>query len=296
MFLLPVIKKPVIPNIEYGFCKKIILFTNARDESHIKEWAAHHLLLGFDCVYIFDHKSKIPIRREFQQFSKRVIVERCEMEGSVKIPLMNRAVNIAKKRGFDWMLYLDADEFLVLNRTNHVKNMLNRFKRAHSIAVNWLMFGSNHHVKEPSGLIIENYTKSDETLHSHVKTFVRPREVLNVINPHFYIIRQPLKSISVDFKRMNPNPLFSHCNDTNKKYNQVLAFISHYYYQSEETFSKRKMNRKRDDTGEIWGFTNSNFIHNEFNTIENDWVKNKYAKRVKKFLSFFENKKNQNAK
>ena len=31
---------------------KVILFTNARDELKLKEWVAHHLLLGFDFIYI----------------------------------------------------------------------------------------------------------------------------------------------------------------------------------------------------------------------------------------------------
>lgn len=36
--------------------KKIGIFCNARDEKNIKEWAANHLLIGFDSVVIFDHK------------------------------------------------------------------------------------------------------------------------------------------------------------------------------------------------------------------------------------------------
>ena len=56
----------------YGLTKKVALFTNARDELHIKEWAAHHLLIGFDQIIIFDHKSKIPLTNVFQNFDKRV--------------------------------------------------------------------------------------------------------------------------------------------------------------------------------------------------------------------------------
>ena len=41
----------------YIMNKKVALFTNARDEKHIKEWAAHHLLIGFEYIFIFDHKS-----------------------------------------------------------------------------------------------------------------------------------------------------------------------------------------------------------------------------------------------
>ena len=38
--------------------KKVVLFANVRDEPNIKEWITHHLLLGFDCIYIFDHLAK----------------------------------------------------------------------------------------------------------------------------------------------------------------------------------------------------------------------------------------------
>ena len=41
---------------------KVVLFTNARDEPNIAEWIAHHLLLGFDKVFVFDHLSKEPIQ------------------------------------------------------------------------------------------------------------------------------------------------------------------------------------------------------------------------------------------
>jgi hypothetical protein len=47
------VKKQITNKIEYGLTKKVALFTNARDESHIKEWAAHHLLIGFDYIIIF---------------------------------------------------------------------------------------------------------------------------------------------------------------------------------------------------------------------------------------------------
>lgn len=152
---------------------KVILFTNARDEIHIKEWAAHHLLLGFDIVYIFDHKSKIPIKPEFGNFKNRVVVERCEMENPVKLPLMQRAAMIAKSSGAHWFIYLDADEFLILNKYSNIKRMIADFPLAHSISINWLCFGSNYHVNEPSGLMLENYTKSELYLDKHVKTFVK---------------------------------------------------------------------------------------------------------------------------
>jgi len=66
-----------LPEDFYGKVKKdpkiaknnsVVLFTNARNEKNIKEWAAHHLLLGFDLVYIFDHKSDVPLINVFKKF------------------------------------------------------------------------------------------------------------------------------------------------------------------------------------------------------------------------------------
>jgi hypothetical protein len=39
----------------------VYLFTNARDEPNIAEWIAHHINLGFDKIYVFDHLSVEPI-------------------------------------------------------------------------------------------------------------------------------------------------------------------------------------------------------------------------------------------
>ena len=66
-------------------CKKVCLFTNARDEKHIKEWAAHHLLIGFDKIIIFDHKSIIPLSKVFCNFDKRIkIINVSNLESAIK--------------------------------------------------------------------------------------------------------------------------------------------------------------------------------------------------------------------
>ena len=75
----------------YGLTKKVALFTNARDELHIKEWVAHHLLIGFDQIIIFDHKSVTPLKNIFQHFNKHVTISRVDTDGPVKLQLMNNA-------------------------------------------------------------------------------------------------------------------------------------------------------------------------------------------------------------
>ena len=260
---------------------KTILFTNVRDEKNMKEWCAHHLLLGFDYICIFDHKSQIPLQKEFIHFDKRISIVRCEWPNPVKNPLMKQSVNIAKQLNIDWLLYLDADEFLVLNAFQNVKHMLTIFKNADSLAINWLMFGSNNHKKEPNGTIIENYTKSDLLLNKHVKSFVRPSQVTNITNPHFFNIRNPDRRVSMQYNVMNQqHPEF---NELPIEYTKSTAYIAHYLYQSEETYINRKLNLPRDDVN---AFRNKEEnIHQYHNDVDNMSLVNKYLDNINNFLS-----------
>jgi hypothetical protein len=55
-------KKPI-----KKYTNKVGLFCNARDEINIKEWASHHLIIGFDIIIIFGHKSKQPLKEIFKK-------------------------------------------------------------------------------------------------------------------------------------------------------------------------------------------------------------------------------------
>ena len=261
------------------------LFCNARDEKNIKEWAAHHLLIGFDIIIIFDHKSIIPLNEEFKNFDKRVIIIRKEIEGVIKVGLMNEAKSIAKKINLDWFIYLDADEFLILHKKfRGVKHFLNTYTYADQIGINWLMFGSNNLVDEPDGLILENYKRSRLILDQHVKSFVRPNEIIKCIHPHFYNIRNINRNIGINFRIMR-TPLWK--NITNIPYYNAPAYIAHYVYQSEETYKKRKVilpsdfdGKKRRDIGKE--------IHKEYNDIIN-LQPQKYVNQINELLKYNNN-------
>jgi hypothetical protein len=286
--MLNVNKRLLLGNVniekKYSVTKKVVLFANVKDEKHIREWAAHHLLLGFDKIVIFDHKSKIPLEKSFNGFDRRIqIITVSLLENPIKIPLMNLAVSIAKTLNADWMLYLDADEFLILNDKNmNVKQFLDNFNRAHSLGINWLMFGSNHLIKDPNDLILETYTKSDVILNEHVKSFVRPNEVLRASNPHFFHTKNKFRMAGLNKTRIT-EPYAK--NVMNCGFNKVAAYIAHYVTQSEETFRNRKC-RPADDTGNMHHAIDYDVskIHTNFNGFNNLYPKNTYAKRVRNYL------------
>jgi len=271
----------------YGPTKKVMLFTNARNEKNIKEWAAHHLLIGFDKIVIFDHLSNYPLKYVFRHFDKRVKIIPCFHSNPVKIPLMNAAISIAKQCKVDWFIYLDADEYIILNKYEGVKRMLNNYPFAHSLSLNWVLFGTNHFIQDPPGLVIENYTKSQQNLDQHVKTFVRPTEIKYSVNPHYYNMKNTARCYNVDKRIMNPDTGYAF-HKYPVLFEKADAFIAHYIYQSEETYIKRKILLPQDDTGTRREKDPN--LHNYYNDIINEIPKQKYASNINKFLEQYLNK------
>jgi len=267
----------------------VILFTNARDEPNIAEWVAHHLLLGFDKIIVFDHLSKIPIQKAIHSnFDNKLEIKRINTEitdNNFKITLMKYALELSNEMNYDWMLYLDADEFLCLNMNNisNIKQYLLMFKHADAIGINWVMFGTNGHKTQPKGLLTENFTKCEPFLNQHVKSFVKPYLNPKVTNPHFYIISNPSNYYSGNGTKMEMSPFNKHP----IPFIKAPIYIAHYYTQSKEEHLRRK-SRILDDGSK----NKENIIMNEIDTIYNDvpnnQLQNKYSKKIRNFLIKYE--------
>ena len=253
--------------------QKIILFTNARDEENIKEWCAHHLLLGFDCIYIFDNLSIKSIAEELYFFEK-VCVFDIKETGFIKLKCIKFAIEIAKSVNADYMLYLDADEFLILNKHETVSDFLNDYQ-ADLISINWLMFGTNGFKKQPDG-IISNFTKCERYLNNHVKTFVKPSKITKIFTPHTYYVKENSISMDINKNILIPSPFV----ENKVEFNLTPAYIAHYIYQSEEMCNFRKMNRKND-----LGGSNGNVDILLYNEVDNFEIKERYSSKINTFLN-----------
>jgi hypothetical protein len=268
---------------------KTILFTNARDELRLTEWISHHLNIGFNCIYIYDHKSNIQINSFIKH--KQVIVENID-EINGKSTLINKCCEYAKNNYYDWMLYLDLDEFLVLPNDNNVESFLLKYNKYDQIGVNWLMFGSNCHSSEPTGTMFECYTQCSFLLDQHIKSFVRPQHVINSLNPHVYDIKNYANSVGVDYLPLNTIDRHLHrcqiCDVQEPNFLKINAFVAHYYTQSYENYYKRKIRYAPDDNK----CTNRNIYSEDeikilFNDIKFNYVYEKYNSQNKiKMLEF----------
>jgi hypothetical protein len=142
------------------------------------------------------------------------------------------------------------------------------------------MFGSSGHHEQPKGLLTENFIHSDSTLNQHVKTFVRPYIVKNIINPHYYIITNSTRCCSGNITKMDVGPF----NPQPLPFENSLTYIAHYFIQSEEEYKRRKGRSMDDGTGNKLGMQMQMQIQKMYNDVENTQLKNMYSQRTKEFL------------
>jgi hypothetical protein len=263
------------------------LFTNARDELRIKEWIAHHFLLGFDKIIILDHKSQQPLKHVLKNFDPRLVVlDAFSFTGKVKPHFMNWAHRIASKLNLSHFIYLDADEFLVLQQDlTNVHDLVKLFS-VPSLSLNWLMFGSNFLVEEDSKkMLIEMYTKSDATINHHVKSLVKTNCVSHNKNPHFYDLLPGCQHFTFDSQGKlckQSEPYWK--NNKIKDFSIAPAFIAHYITQCEATFKRRKIDLPADDTGIQRSLEDIKSIHKDHNEVDNLTLSSKYSEKIRKFL------------
>ena len=242
-------------NIPFHICEifntkcKTILFTNCRDENNILEWIVHHKNIGFDFIYIIDHKSIIPIKHIINKNIENIHIERNDNEidkNNNKMVFIDNAISYSKKNKYDWMLYLDADEFLILKDDDNIKSFIFKYKEYDLVGLNWLYFGNNYYHITPKGTILENYTKCQNKFNLHIKSLTKVNKIIsNGPNPHYYKIKGTI--IGVDYNMLNDNSPWFY--DLQMNIDDTPGYIAHHWCHAYEIYEDRKINRIHDDGG-----------------------------------------------
>lgn len=248
---------------------KCLISTNAKDEHNIHEWIQYHLLLGFDGVLVWDDFSSIPI--EYHCENVRIIKQH-----SNKHDYMTDSVAYAKRNGFDWIIHLDADEYLYLGMDVRLKEFMkmNANPSIMSVFFPWVLFGSNQiNVLGEKGSCIKPFTKCATKTHQYIKPLARVSMIIGVKSPHEFIYSQPYTTQNTVLAPSKTLRTFSPVQTREiQPISSNRCFIAHYRFQSWDLFCQRK-GRTRDDTMKEWKFNFKlggeppSFFHNHSNQV-----------------------------
>jgi len=166
----------------------LVVRNEARD---IAEWIAFHALLGFDTQIILDNESEdgtADIIKSASAFADIRYHSWPDRTARSQLAAYDAAC-MAYKAEFDWMAFIDSDEFIVLEAAESINSFLARFDGWSGIGLHWAMYGSSGHDDFPPGLVVENFCRradADFFPARHIKSVIRPQVAERCVNPHFF--------------------------------------------------------------------------------------------------------------
>jgi hypothetical protein len=171
--------------------KTAICVVVRNEEANILEWIAFHHLVGFDTIFAFDDRSDDGTKRRILDASTLLDVRLSDWNQAErgKQPAVYERLCRKHSGEFDWMAFVDADEFIVPERDDSIATLLSRHSASSALAIPWLMFGSSGHVTKPLGLTIEAFQRRSINGFSpnrQIKSIIRPRNLIRGVNPHFF--------------------------------------------------------------------------------------------------------------
>jgi hypothetical protein len=140
---------------------------------------------------------------------------------------------------FDWVCFLDIDEFIGLRRHSDVKAYLSDFPDAAAVSLFWRMFGHNGHFHDPTHLVTTSLTRRRRQSGRQYKTFTRPAYIQSIESAHYCSLRPGSHRLDA-----NGNPFHDGAYESDENGEIYPAYVNHYYCRS---FS-RWMDRPRRGT------------------------------------------------
>jgi hypothetical protein len=206
----------------------------------IVEWLAFHMLVGFESFYIYAHKTNDGMTETLLKLARRynIKIHLLDEQPQPQLQAYHHALN-AYGREVDWLAFLDGDEFLLPAQGLHVGPSLAQFEtRALSaLAVYWVCYGSNGHVKDPDGLVLQDYPRHsahDYLPNRHVKSIVRGGQAAQVQGSH--IFHTPLGTFDEQHRPVHHGWM----RDLEPSYQHLR--LNHYAVQSYDFFRQVKQN------------------------------------------------------
>lgn len=217
------------------------------ENDYINEWCKYHLNLGFDEIYIFDNNDKtaeyIGNRIDKNIKDKVFIIPANTLTHGFQVKVYSLFYRDFNKE-FDWIGYLDIDEFIVLNKHNNIKDFLSTISSdIQTVRMNWQIYGDDGILNGDINVPVYKriVKKLNHSFNMHGKCIVRG----NIKDCHFISSHYPVIGSN--------NELTKSCLPSGKKLQNDkvsigkieydVAYIAHYMTKTWEEFKKQKLNR-----------------------------------------------------
>lgn len=209
---------------------------------YLAEWAHYHRMIGFDRIIVYENDSDDDTPAILAQLRQDGVIDQWVPWPHVALSPQFRAyADAAATCATDWLMFLDADEFLSFADRRSVADFLREFDaKTGCVAINWRIFGSSGQQDFAPGLVIERFLRAgreDHPVHRHVKSFFRPRSA-RAVHMHAPLLARGAA------KMADGAPLTMSDHGLSDQVDWSIAKIHHYFDKSKQEFLAK---RRRGD-------------------------------------------------
>jgi hypothetical protein len=267
----------ILPINSFYYLGLVAIFRG--EDDYLIEWIEFHRMMGVDHFILYDNgleKSSQVLLKPYIENGMVTHIAFPDIPGlrdgrhadTLSIQQMAYADFIKRfKHHFKYILQLDIDEFLFPKSHNSIIDVLNEYDdlKLARIEINWTNFGDSGHLTKPSGLVINNFTKSGSNVVPQVVKSISNTQYLSkrfaYTNVHRFSLRFTLKDIFTKLLLGYPRII------KGKIANDLLQ-LNHYITKSKEEFlAKGQKFKKGWQTGKK---TRELYIklNNQFNQVK----------------------------
>ncbi|MBB4197872.1 hypothetical protein GGD83_001664 [Rhodoblastus sphagnicola] len=239
---------------------------------YLVEWVAWHRMVGFDLIAIYDNDSTDQTPDLLARMRRIGLIDAHIPWPSVAAsPQLLAYGDAVRGCPTDWLMFLDADEFLMLKTTRRVNDFIASFPAdVACIGVNWRLFGSSGETVFSPRPVMERFSRAasaQSPINRHVKSLFRPRAVAEV-HMHAPTLASGRAVLANGAPlEMEPHGLATHVDWS-------VAQVNHYFCKSLEEYQVKRargdVHRGADDPAKYDKYTQDLFAHHDLNDEPDD--------------------------
>ncbi|WCT14480.1 glycosyltransferase family 92 protein [Mucilaginibacter jinjuensis] len=251
---------------------QICIVAIAKDEHQfLDEWLIYHRLIGFEKFLVYDNSRGYELKRFSAAHRNYLTVIPWHSNASMTETVNNqiKAYRHALDNfvgEFEWVLFLDIDEFMVLRKHCNIHQFLEDFGHASAITLNWHVFGHNGFYDDPYRLVTISLTKRMRAASPMGKTISKVSQIKSITSPHYCNLQSG--------ERMDANNLVYQ--DDLYPSKTSIAHINHYSSRSFNRWMSRaargdvNFNTIKCPDSERWRLTESDLLKEFVTRIAKD--------------------------
>ena len=151
-----------------------VLLSAMRNEGpDVLEWVAFHRLIGFGKIVVYTNACSDGSDDLFDALAALGWVEHHRHQPPATLAPQDAVAALALEnptvRGAEWLLWIDADEFLN-PVAGHLSGLIAAIGAADGVALNWRNFGDGGHDTAPDDLVLAAFTQAAPMQHRQSRT------------------------------------------------------------------------------------------------------------------------------